>query len=206
MIGQFLNDKNLTIPLVLLTLLLLATSTVSASDFPPITSKRWTNKYDRYFRKYTKRFFGPGFEWKWFKAQAIAESNLNNEARSWVNAKGIMQIMPKTFHEIKKKNPSFVDIDEPRWNIAAGIYYDRQLYQKWRAKRPLKDRMFFTFGSYNAGFRTLVKAQRVCKKIGVDENLWGSIKSVAPKVSGWRHRETLGYVDKISTMMSPIID
>lgn len=206
MIGQFLNDKNRSIPLVLFTLLLLVTSTVSASDFPPVTSKRWTNKYDRYFRKYTKRFFGPGFEWKWFKAQAIAESNLNNEARSWVNAKGIMQIMPKTFHEIKKKNPSFVDIDEPRWNIAAGIYYDRQLYQKWKAERPLNDRMFFTFGSYNAGFRTIVKAQRMCKKIGLNENIWGSIKSVAPKVRGWSHRETLGYVDKISTMMSSIID
>lgn len=38
--------------------------------------------------------------------------------------------MPKTFDEIKKKNPSFVDVNEPRWNIAAGIYYDRQLYQK----------------------------------------------------------------------------
>lgn len=206
MIGQFLNDKNRSIPLVLFTLLLLVTSTVSASDFPPVTSKRWTNKYDRYFRKYTKRFFGPGFEWKWFKAQAIAESNLNNEARSWVNAKGIMQIMPKTFHEIKKKNPSFVDIDEPRWNIAAGIYYDRQLYQKWKAERPLNDRMFFTFGSYNAGFRTIVKAQKVCKKIGLNENIWESIESVAPKVRDWRHRETLGYVDKISTMMSSIID
>ena len=206
MIGKFLNNKNLPIPLVLLTLLLLMTSIVSASDFPPVTSKRWTSKYDRYFRKYTKRFFGAGFEWKWFKAQAIAESNLNNEARSWVNAKGIMQIMPKTFHEIKKKNPSFVDIDEPRWNIAAGIYYDHQLYQKWKAERPLKDRIFFTFGSYNAGFRTIVKAQRVCKKVGLNENLWGSIKSIAPKVRGWRHRETLGYVDKISKMMSPIIE
>ena len=203
--GQFLNYKNLSIPLILLTLLLLATSTVSASDFPPVTSKRWTSKYDRYFRKYTKRFFGPGFEWKWFKAQAIAESNLNNEAKSWVNAKGIMQIMPKTFHEIKKKNPSFVDIDEPRWNIAAGIYYDHQLYQKWEAKRPLNDRMFFTFGSYNAGFRTIVKAQRTSKKVGLNENLWLSIKSIAPKVPGWRYRETVGYVDKINEMMHPIL-
>ncbi|UCD71280.1 MAG: transglycosylase SLT domain-containing protein [Syntrophobacterales bacterium] len=206
MIGQLFNHKTLPISLILLTLLSLATSTVSASDFPPVTSNRWTNKYDRYFRKYTKRFFGAGFEWKWFKAQAIAESNLNNEARSWVNAKGIMQIMPKTFHEIKKKNPSFVDIDEPRWNIAAGIYYDHQLYQKWKAKRPLKDRIFFTFGSYNAGFRTIVRAQRVCKKAGLNENIWRSIKSVAPEVRGWRHRETLGYVDKIREMMTPIID
>jgi membrane-bound lytic murein transglycosylase F len=206
MVEQFINHKNLSIPLILLILFPLVTPALSASDFPPVTSKRWTNKYDRYFRKYTKRYFGPGFEWRWFKAQGIAESNLNNEAESWVNAKGIMQIMPKTFHEIKKKNPSLVDIDEPRWNIAAGIYYDHQLYQKWKAERPLRDRMFFAFGSYNAGFGTIVRAQRICEKVGLNENLWRSIESVAPKVRGWRHRETVGYINKISTMMSPIIE
>jgi len=172
-----------------------------AEEFPKITSKKWTSKYDRYFRKYTKRYFGAGFNWKWFKAQAIAESNLKHNAKSWVNAKGIMQIMPKTFHEIKKKNPSFVDINEPRWNIAAGIYYDRQLYQKWKARRPFRDKISFTFASYNAGFRNIVKAQKVCKKHGLNENLWHNIKSVAPKVGGWRHRETLGYIEKITDMM-----
>ena len=74
-------------------------------DFPKVTSGKWTPKYDQYFRKYTKRFFGAGFDWKWFKAQAIAESNLRQDAKSWVNAKGIMQIMPRTFHEIKRRTP-----------------------------------------------------------------------------------------------------
>ncbi|MBL7175018.1 MAG: transglycosylase SLT domain-containing protein [Desulfobacteraceae bacterium] len=173
-----------------------------AEDFPKVSSKHWTNKYDPYFRKYTKRYFGPGFNWKWFKAQAIAESNLKMNAKSWVNAKGLMQIMPKTFHEIKKKNPSFVDINEPRWNIAAGIYYDKQIYKKWKAPRPFKDRMNFTFGSYNAGFHTILKAQKECQKIKKNENLWHNIRSVAPKVRRWRHRETLGYVDKINNMMN----
>ena len=30
-------------------------------------------KYDQYFSKYSKRYFGPGFDWHLFKAQAIAE-------------------------------------------------------------------------------------------------------------------------------------
>ncbi|MBW2608841.1 MAG: transglycosylase SLT domain-containing protein [Deltaproteobacteria bacterium] len=173
----------------------------SAEEFPKVHSKHWTAKYDRYFRKYTKRYFGPGFDWKWFKAQAIAESNLNNNARSWVNAKGIMQIMPRTFNEIKKKNPSFIDIDEPRWNIAAGIYYDKTIYKKWMAPRPFVDRMSFTFAGYNAGFNNIVKAQKECKQIGLNENLWHNIRSIAPKVRAWRHKETLGYVDKINNMM-----
>jgi len=178
-----------------------STAVGKIEDFPGVTSRKWTSKYDQYFRKYTKRYFGAGFEWKWFKAQAIAESNLKANATSWVNAKGIMQLMPKTFHEIKKKNPSFVDINEPRWNIASGIYYDRQLYKKWRAERPFKDKISFTFASYNAGFRNIVKAQKTAKNHGLNENLWHNIKSVAPKVSGWRHKETVGYVDKITKMM-----
>jgi len=178
-----------------------STAVGKIEDFPEVTSRKWTSKYDQYFKKYTKRYFGAGFEWKWFKAQAIAESNLKANATSWVNAKGIMQIMPKTFHEIKKKNPSFVDINEPRWNIAAGIYYDRKLYKKWRADRPFKDKISFTFASYNAGFQNIVKAQKTAKKNGLNENLWRNIKSVAPKVHGWRHKETVRYVDKITTMM-----
>lgn len=187
--------------LLLPTFLLLITTLAVAEESPAVTSKHWTTKYDGYFRKYTKRFFGPGFNWKWFKAQAIAKSGLRQDAKSWVNAKGIMQIIPKTFQAIKKKNPSFVNINEPRWNIAAGIYYDLQLYQKWKAPRPFKDRMCFTFGSYNAGFGNIVKAQKVSIRHGLDENLWRNIKSVAPKVRGWRHKETLGYVNKIATMM-----
>jgi membrane-bound lytic murein transglycosylase F len=201
--GYLPNSRHVSVSLILLFLLTLLPFPASASDFPPVTSKRWTRKYDPYFRKYTKRFFGPGFDWAWFKSQAIAESNLNNEARSWVNAKGIMQLMPNTFHEIRKKKPFFADINEPRWNIAAGIYYDRQLYRKWAAERPFQDRLFFTFGSYNAGFQTIVRAQKVCKKKGLNENLWQSIKAVAPQVRGWRYRDTLGYVDKIDAMMSP---
>jgi len=170
-------------------------------EFPRVTSRTWTSKYDQYFRKYTKRFFGAGFDWKWFKAQAIAESNLRENVESWVNAKGIMQIMPTTFQEIKKKNPSFVDINEPRWNIAAGIYYDCKLFGKWKAKRPFTDKMNFTFASYNAGFRNIVKAQKVCRKHGLNENLWPNIERIAPRVRGWRHKETVGYVEKINTMM-----
>jgi membrane-bound lytic murein transglycosylase F len=185
-------------------ILLAGLSSVQAGELQPVTSRHWTSKYDRHFRKYTKRYFGPGFEWRWFKAQAIAESNLKEDVRSWVNAKGIMQLMPKTFQEIQKKNPSFVNIDDPRWNIAAGVYYDSQLYQKWRAPRPLKDHMSFTFASYNAGFRTIVRAQDACKEAGLDENYWHSIKKVAPNVPKWRHTETLGYIDKIHGLMAPV--
>ncbi len=155
-------------------------------------------KFDRYFSKYSKRFFGPGFDWTYFKAQAIAESRLKEKAKSRVGAVGVMQIMPKTFEEIRRKNPSIKGTrEQPRWNIAAGIYYDRTLWKAWKGKRPLQDRINFMFASFNAGKGNIIKAQRVAKKRGLNRNLWGSIEQTLPRVTGRHSKETIGYIEKI---------
>jgi len=143
----------------------------------------------------------PAMDWHWFKSQGIAESGLRGDARSWVNAKGIMQLMPRTFAELKKKNPQLSNVMEPRWNIAAGIYYDSTLFIKWKEDRPFLERMRFMLASYNAGFRTILRAQKVSREHGFNGRDWNSIKSVAPKVSRWREKETLGYVRKIEILM-----
>ncbi len=97
----------------------------------PVVAQRtsFPSCYDDTFRKYWKRFFGLGYDWRIFKAQALAESNLSPAARSWVGARGIMQLMPTTFQEIQTKNPEFGDIEDPEWNIAAGIMYNRLLWR-----------------------------------------------------------------------------
>ncbi len=158
-------------------------------------------KFDPYFKKYAKRFFGPGFEWRHFKAQAVAESRLKAGARSRVGALGVMQIMPATFQEILRKNPSIKGaLGQPRWNIAAGIYYDRQIWKLWRAERSFQDRLNFTFGAYNAGKGNVIKAQRIAKFKGLNPNTWSSIVMSLPKVTGRHSRETITYVDKINTI------
>ncbi len=158
-------------------------------------------KYDSYFKKYTKHFFGPGFDWRYFKSQAIAESNLNSDAKSHVGAKGIMQIMPKTFEEIKYKNPSIKGTaQQPKWNIAAGIYYDRTIWTLWKAKRSFLDKIAFMFGAYNAGKGNILKAQKIAKKNGLDPNIWVSIEQSLMDVTGRHSKETIGYVKKINTV------
>lgn len=155
-------------------------------------------KFDPYFHKYTKRFFGPGFDWRHFKAQAIAESRLKANARSQVGALGIMQIMPATFKEIRKKNPIIKGTrKQPRWNIAAGIYYDRLIWKVWKAKRSFLDRLRFTFGAYNAGKVNIFRAQKIAKSKGLNPNAWASITKSLPLVTGSRSRETIAYVHKI---------
>lgn len=155
-------------------------------------------KYDTYFTKYTKRFFGPAFDWRHFKAQAVAESRLKADARSHVGAVGLMQIMPATFKEIRKKNPIIKGTrSQPRWNIAAGIYYDRLIWKVWKAERSFQDRLKFTFGAYNAGKVNILKAQAIAKSKGFNPNTWASITRTLPLVTGSRSRETIGYVRKI---------
>lgn len=165
--------------------------------------ERYNNviRYDRYFTKYTKRYFGSGFDWRYFKAQAVAESRLREKVRSHVGAMGIMQIMPKTFREISRKNQTIRGTrEQPRWNIAAGIYYDRQLWKMWKAERQFQDRIGFMFGSYNAGKGNVLKAQKRAEREGLDPNLWESIEATLPGVTGKRSRETIGYVKKIDTI------
>ena len=155
-------------------------------------------KYDVYFNKYSKRFFGPAFNWHYFKAQSIAESHLQADAKSRVGAVGVMQIMPKTFEEISHKNPSIKGTrEQPRWNIAAGIYYDRMIWKTWKAERPFLDRLNFMFGSYNAGKGNILKAQRLARIEELNMNQWGSIEQVLPKVTGKKSAETIGYIKKI---------
>src|SRR5262245_32193380 len=58
------------------------------------------DRYDETFRKYSKRYFGAAYDWRVFKAQGLAESNLDSTAHSGIGARGVMQLMPSTFREI----------------------------------------------------------------------------------------------------------
>jgi len=165
-----------------------------------------TDRYDDSFRKYTKRYFGPGFDWRFFKAQGMAESNLSETAKRWVGARGIMQLMPSTFQEIQSKNPEMTAINDAEWNIAAGIYYNRQLWNRWTEQSGIDNHYRFMFGSYNAGRGTLLRAQEVARSKTLDPRAWLNIQTVAPEVPRWRHTETLGYVRKIETNLARMDD
>ena len=164
------------------------------------------DRYDDVFRKYSKRYFGPGFEWRLFKAQAMAESNIDPSARSRVGARGVMQLMPTTFAEIQSRNPELQSIDDPAWNIAAGVCYDRQLWMQWSDHSRDIERTRFVLGSYNAGRRTLLQARSLAEKRRLDGLLWENIRVVAFEVPRWRHKETFSYVDRIESNLQWMCD
>jgi membrane-bound lytic murein transglycosylase F len=186
---------------VVVVALLLTVGTPAAAQRRPGAP---TDRYDPLFKKYSKRFFGVAFDWRLFKAQAMAESNLSPDARSGVGARGIMQLMPTTFREVQTRNPELECIDHPEWNIAAGIGYDRALWRLWTEHPTLEERRNFMLGSYNAGRGTLLRAQSTAREKQLDHCVWRSITEVAPSVRGWRYRETLQYVTKIEANLAEL--
>jgi membrane-bound lytic murein transglycosylase F len=178
----------------LLAALLPALALASVQDH--VKHTRWTDEFDHLFRKYTKHYFGAHFDWHWFKAQAIAESGLDPDAQSPMGARGIMQILPATYEEIKAQNPFMSDIEEPRWNIAAGIFYDRQLYRKWRRVRTIQtaERLSFAFASYNAGYGNVLRAHNRALREHAEVKRWQEVAPFAPS-------ETRRYVLRIQGLM-----
>lgn len=183
-------------------LAMLATLATPAAAQP----RRPEERFDDTFQKYSKRYFGPAFDWRLFKAQGMAESNLDPKAKSWVGARGVMQLMPATFKQVASRNPELKTIDNPEMNIAAGIAYDRELWSRWEEDSVLADAQAFVFGSYNAGRRTLLNAQVLARESKLDPRRWPSIETVAPNVKRWRHVETLGYVHRIADFHGQLDD
>src|SRR5919109_773122 len=177
---------------IALTFLLSSNAVADAQRIP-----RSSERYDELFRKYSKRFFGVGYDWRYFKAQGMAESNLDSAARSYVGARGIMQLMPTTFAEIQSRRPELESIDHVEWNIAAGIMHDRYLWRRWKDLGIDEERRRFMFASYNAGEGPILRARGMARARQLDAHAWSSIEQVAPEVRRWRYRETLGYVRKI---------
>jgi len=181
------------------TLLLSAGIAWAATKAERVTSTTWTDRYDEHFRKYAKRYFGRQVHWHWFKSQGVAESGLRPDATSQAGAIGIMQIMPETFAEIRSKSPylSKATLEDPRWNIAAGIFYDRMLYKRWAEEleeTPPQQDLYLAFASYNAGHSKI--RQAVTK-----------VRSRKGAVSGWEEvrphtpPQTRHYVDRIRRLM-----
>jgi membrane-bound lytic murein transglycosylase F len=177
----------------LLCVALMATASAGTAQ----TVRSGADRYDDTFRKYSKRFFGPTFDWQYFKAQALAESGLDPNAKSPVGARGLMQLMPGTYALIKSRRQDMGAITDPEWNIAAGIMHNRGLWYRWKDAATEEERIRFMFGSYNAGEGPILRARNMARTKKLNERAWESIETVAPEVPRWRYRETLPYVRKI---------
>ena len=116
-----------------------------------------------------------------------------------------MQLMPSTFAVIQSRRPEFKSIDDPEWNIAAGIMHDRYLWTVFTSDVPEEERVRFMFGGYNAGEGTINRARAIAAAARLDRAQWVSIEQIAPTVRQWRYRETLAYVRSIESNHAALV-
>lgn len=144
-----------------------------------------------FLKKYSKNY---DFDWLMVAALAYQESRIDQSKRSPTGAVGVMQLLPSTAAD---PNVNISDIETLEKNIHAGIKYLRFLRNRYFEKELMdkKNKMLFSFASYNAGPAKVTRLRSEARKVGLDPNVWfRNVEIIAAKRIG---RETVQYVSNI---------
>jgi membrane-bound lytic murein transglycosylase F len=96
------------------------------------------------------------------------ESRFDPKVTSWVGAKGLMQVMPRTAQELK-----IADVVTPDTGILAGTKLLARYSAMFDSPEVLaKDRLRFALASYNCGPGHVADARVLAKDMGLDPNVW----------------------------------
>ncbi len=120
--------------------------------------------YDAIFKKYASRY---GFDWRLMAAQSFVESRFDPNARSWVGARGLFQVMPKTGASM-----GFYKLEDPEIGSHAGMKYMDRLVRRFDPKLPFRQRVRFALAAYNAGLGHVIDARRLAREKGWDPDRW----------------------------------
>ncbi len=120
--------------------------------------------YDPLIKRYAARY---GLDWRLMAAQAYQESRFRPDARSWMGALGLFQVMPATGRSL-----GFQRLEDPEEGTHAGIFYMSKLMKDLPTTIPLKQRVRFALAGYNAGMGHVHDARRVAAEKGLDPDRW----------------------------------
>jgi soluble lytic murein transglycosylase-like protein len=129
----------------ILAALMLSSSAAHAGQASPATHRangRSADPFAALVTKASRRFAVPEH---WIRAVMRIESSAKPWSRSRKGAMGLMQIMPKTWAELRARHGLGVDPYDPHDNILAGAAYIRELSDRYGAPGFL--------AAYNAGPR-----------------------------------------------------
>ncbi len=166
--------------------------------------------YDDIVRKYAEEY---GFDWHLIVAQMYQESRFDPDARSWMGALGLMQVLPRTAKQL-----GFTDLRTPEEGIHAGVRYLAWLRERFDEDISVHDRTWFALASYNAGLGHVRDARRLAKRLGMEPKRWfGEVERAMLLLSrnkyaqkahhGYvRGRETVKYVREIRNRYEAYVD
>lgn len=136
----------------------------ATSDYSSLSGKQISH-YDDKLKEESKKI---GWDWRLLAAMIYRESRFNPQARSWVGAFGLMQLMPATARRfgIDTTHTGFS-------NIEAGVKYIKYLDDFWKERIPDNDeRIKFILASYNAGPGHVLDAQAIARNRGLEDKVW----------------------------------
>lgn len=165
---------------------------MGSEDGTLLKTDRYNSLIMYYWQEASRAYRFTDADWRLVWCQIKAESNFNPKAESPVGARGLMQIMPKTWGDN--------DLDEiwnPESNIKRGVDHLGFLWNMFKEESGL-ERWKFALGAFNCGQGWVIKAQAVLKAKGRPTNQWKDIVEVLPGLIGPANaREVSGYVGKI---------
>lgn len=159
----------------------------------------YPTKYDAAIGDAVHTWWGDLPVWRLFKAQLIAESALNPDARSPVGAEGLGQVMPDTWTQIIRAlgYPKTVSRRDAKYAIEGAAWYQMKQRTAWRPQgRTPFQRNDWGLASYNGGLGNMIKAQKLC----MDAVLWPDAAPCLVQVTGEHSKETINYVVRINRL------
>ncbi len=120
--------------------------------------------YDDLVKHFAERFV---FDWRLIVSQMYAESRFNPKAKSWVGARGLLQVMPRTAREM-----GLTDLEKPRVGIHAGVRYLNWTRDRFDPALSPHTRNWFALAAYNAGIGHVIDARELARRQGLDPELW----------------------------------
>ena len=122
--------------------------------------------YDHVFKQYAQEL---GWDWRLLAAIAFSESGFDPNATSWMGARGIMQVMPKTARLFGVDEN---DLSNPEVSIRVASKILKELDGIMRSRTGPSDRIKFVLAAYNAGSGHVTDAIALARKYELDPRVW----------------------------------
>ena len=135
-------------------------------DTLAVTPPGGISPYDQVFKKYAQEM---GWDWRLLAAIAFAESGFDPNATSWMGARGLMQVMPKTARSFGANEE---DLGNPEVSVRVASKILMELEGIMRSKAGADDRIKFVLASYNAGSGHVTDAIALASKYELDPRVW----------------------------------
>ena len=142
-------------------------------------------KYEKLFKKAAQKYDIP---WHVIAAQSYQESHWNPRAKSFTGVRGLMMLTQSTAKQLGVKNRL-----DPKQSIYGGTKHLKQMLKNVSKDVEGENRLKFALAAYNIGMGHVRDAQKLAKKIGLNQNIWNDLKVVLPLLSQKRYYRELKY-------------